>query len=184
MILTPPTDTPPRDPQPQPPSPSATPPVAPPAPPLPTPPGPLTRARARKLAEALICAIITCPDDVDDLTEDAIFHLADLGWLPSSSSSFSSTGSAQSGSSPVSTPGGSSSASSRQVNPAAAARAKRAKPKIMARMARRIVDFLSPGSRPDSYAASGMPSRVAASPTFPVGSRIRATRSLLRGKKK
>ena len=148
--------------------------------------GPMTRARARKLAEALICAIISCPDDVDDLTEEAIFKLADLGWLPASQGRAvvhqgQSSATNISGSQGCS---GSDGPSRRPRTALAAGRTKRDKGKTVNRIARRIADFLSPGSRPESYPAVGMPQFLVALPSLPVGSRIRATRSLFSSKKK
>ena len=147
--------------------------------------GPLTRARARQLAGALICAIITCPDDVDDLTEDAIWHLADLGWLPTTCGGgfglSSNTGSARGGSS-----GGGSSGScdgprgSSSARPAHSAPAPTKKRKI-ARMVDRLSDFLSPGSKWSK--ASSAPSS-STTPTFPTGNRVKAKRFLMRSRKK
>ena len=175
------------------PDPTPTPPPAAPAPAVPATPlphttmpspphapqGPLTRAHARKMAEALICAIITCPDDVEDLTEDAIWHLADLGWLPTTCGGGFPTGISvpQTGGS-VSTSGAAGSTSAKH-NPSNAVRAPRksnvssSKTKKVARMLGRLSDFLSPGS-----------SKSQSTPTFPAGTRVIAKRFLMRPRKK
>ena len=134
--------------------------------------GRITRARAKSLAQAIVCSLIMCPDDVDDLTVDDIFRLADLGWLPtfSGGSGGMPQGCPATSSGPAAGPAPSSSVTTEVrdiAGPSSKSHPKTKRPRMLSR----LTDYLLPHSKP-----------IAAPGPSPI--RIRASRSLMRRFKK